>query len=47
MLCCLIKLISNVTEVQLPYELSLKLLGYEIADTNGNIYPLYLLIEAP
>jgi len=47
MLCCLLKLISAVTQVELPYKLEQRPLGFEIHDSNGMRFPLFLLTEAP
>jgi hypothetical protein len=47
MACSLLTLISKVTEVSLPYTLKLLPQGYQISDSNGVGYPLYLLVEAP
>ena len=47
MACSLLQLISTATQVTLPYKLVLKNLGFEIHDSSGVNYPLYLLIEPP
>ena len=47
MLCSLLSLIATITQVDLPYKLSLDKLGYSILDSSSLAYPLYLLIEAP
>ena len=47
MLCCLLRLVSDVTQVTLPYALRLTQFGFEILDSNGVRFPLYLLKEVP
>ena len=43
----LIRLLSFVTEVELPYPLVLRPLGFEIMSAAGESYPLYVLTEQP
>ena len=43
----LIRLLSFVTEVELPYPLVLRPLGFEIQSAAGENYPLYVLTEQP
>jgi len=47
MACSLLTLISTLNEVKLPYRLQQQALGFEIHDSAGVRYPLYLLREAP
>ena len=46
MVCCLLQLLSTLTQVELPYRLSQRPLGFEIHDSSNVRYPLYLLTEA-
>ena len=47
MTCSLLQLIGIYTSVDLPYSLTLQPYGWEIHDSAGMRYPLFLLIEPP